>query len=60
MAKRLFAYSLPYWRSLTATLAMIVFTSLAINFLPEKSVREKCQEKCQRKVSVLLFHHFVS
>lgn len=34
MARRLFAYSLPYWRSLAFTFAMIVFTSLAINFLP--------------------------
>ncbi len=34
LAKRLLAYSLPYWRWLILALAMITFTSLAINFLP--------------------------
>jgi len=34
MAKRLLAYSLPYWRALVLALALILFTSLAINFLP--------------------------
>ncbi|MBT8045960.1 MAG: hypothetical protein KJN67_02225, partial [Pontiella sp.] len=34
MAKRLLAYSLPYWRWLTLAFALIMFTSLAINFLP--------------------------
>jgi len=34
LAKRLLAYSLPYWRSLSVTFAMIVFTSLSVNFLP--------------------------
>lgn len=34
LAKRLFAYSLPYWRWLTVAFAMILFTSLSINFLP--------------------------
>ncbi len=34
LAKRLFAYSLPYWRALALALALIVGTSLAINFLP--------------------------
>jgi len=34
LAKRLLAYSLPYWRALLVALALILFTSLAINFLP--------------------------
>ena len=34
LAKRLLAYSLPYWHWLTAAFAMILFTSLSINFLP--------------------------
>jgi ATP-binding cassette subfamily B protein len=34
LAKRLLSYSLPYWRWLILALAMIIFTSLAINFLP--------------------------
>jgi len=34
MAKRLLAYSLPYWRALVIALALILFTSLTINFLP--------------------------
>jgi len=34
LAKRLFAYSLPYWRWLALALGLIVFTSLAINYLP--------------------------
>ena len=34
MAKRLLAYSLPYWRALVLALALILFTSLAINYLP--------------------------
>ncbi len=34
IAKRLLSYSLPYWRWLTLALALILFTSLAINFLP--------------------------
>ncbi len=34
MAKRLLAYSLPYWRALLVALALILFTSLSINFLP--------------------------
>ncbi len=34
MAKRLLAYSLPYWRALLLALALILFTSLTINFLP--------------------------
>ncbi|NNJ70057.1 MAG: ABC transporter ATP-binding protein, partial [Kiritimatiellales bacterium] len=34
MAKRLLAYSLPYWRWLTLAFVLIMFTSLAINFLP--------------------------
>jgi len=34
MAKRLLAYSLPYWRTLLVALALILFTSLTINFLP--------------------------
>ncbi|MEA2068372.1 MAG: ABC transporter ATP-binding protein [Verrucomicrobiota bacterium] len=34
LAKRLLAYSLPYWRWLVLALALITFTSLAINFLP--------------------------
>ncbi len=33
-AKRLLAYSLPYWRWLAIALALILFTALAINFLP--------------------------
>ncbi len=34
LAKRLLAYSLPYWRWLILALALILFTSLAINYLP--------------------------
>ncbi|VGO21260.1 ABC transporter ATP-binding protein [Pontiella sulfatireligans] len=34
MAKRLLAYSLPYWRWLILAFAMITFTALSINFLP--------------------------
>ena len=34
LAKRLLAYSLPYWRWLVVALAMILFTSLSINYLP--------------------------
>ncbi|MCK5676812.1 MAG: hypothetical protein KAH99_07345, partial [Verrucomicrobia bacterium] len=34
MAKRLLAYSLPYWRWLVLAFSLIMFTSLAINFLP--------------------------
>jgi ATP-binding cassette subfamily B protein len=34
LAKRLLAYSLPYWRWLSLALVMIAFTSVAINFLP--------------------------
>ncbi len=34
MAKRLLAYSLPYWRWLVLALVMIAFTSLSINYLP--------------------------
>lgn len=34
LAKRLFAYSLPYWRWLALALGLIVFTSLTINYLP--------------------------
>ncbi|MEN7973161.1 MAG: ABC transporter ATP-binding protein [Verrucomicrobiota bacterium] len=34
MAKRLLAYSLPYWRALTIAFGLILFTSLAINYLP--------------------------
>ncbi|MCK5805150.1 MAG: ABC transporter ATP-binding protein [Lentisphaeria bacterium] len=34
IAKRLLAYSLPYWRALVLALALILFTSLAINYLP--------------------------
>lgn len=34
MAKRLFSYSLPYWRTLVLAFAMILGTSLAINYLP--------------------------
>ncbi|MCF7864625.1 MAG: ABC transporter ATP-binding protein/permease [Kiritimatiellales bacterium] len=34
MAKRLLGYSLPYWRWLVLAFAMIMFTSLAINYLP--------------------------
>jgi ATP-binding cassette subfamily B multidrug efflux pump len=34
IAKRLLAYSLPYWRGLVVAFAMIMFTSLSINFLP--------------------------
>ncbi len=34
MAKRLLAYSLPYWRWLILAFALIMFTSLSINFLP--------------------------
>ncbi len=34
MAKRLLAYSLPYWRALLVAFGMIMFTALAINYLP--------------------------
>ncbi|MEN8255447.1 MAG: ABC transporter transmembrane domain-containing protein, partial [Verrucomicrobiota bacterium] len=34
MAKRLLAYSLPYWRALLVALGLIIFTSLTINYLP--------------------------
>ena len=34
LTKRLLAYSLPYWRWLVLAFAMIMFTSLAINYLP--------------------------
>ncbi len=34
MTKRLLAYSLPYWRALVLALALILFTSLTINYLP--------------------------
>jgi len=34
MAKRFLAYSLPYWRSLLLAFGLILFTSLAINYLP--------------------------
>jgi ATP-binding cassette subfamily B protein len=34
LAKRLLSYSLPYWRWLITAFAMILFTSLAINYLP--------------------------
>jgi len=34
LAKRLLAYSLPYWRWLAVAFAMILFTSLSINYLP--------------------------
>ncbi|MEN8256019.1 MAG: ABC transporter transmembrane domain-containing protein, partial [Verrucomicrobiota bacterium] len=34
LAKRLLAYSLPYWRWLMLALVMIAFTALAINYLP--------------------------
>lgn len=34
LAKRLLAYSLPYWRWLIVAFAMILFTSLTINYLP--------------------------
>jgi ATP-binding cassette subfamily B protein len=34
LTKRLFAYSLPYWRVLALAFALIMGTSLAINYLP--------------------------
>ncbi len=34
LAKRLLAYSLPYWRWLVLAFTLILFTSLAINYLP--------------------------
>ncbi|MBN2164060.1 MAG: ABC transporter ATP-binding protein [Pontiellaceae bacterium] len=45
--KRLLAYSRPYWRSLTASLVMILGMTLALNYLPLllRRITDECFEK---------------
>jgi len=53
LAKRLLSYSLPYWRWLVLAFAMILFTSLAINYLPVliQRITDRCIMDASRPVA---------
>ncbi len=50
MAKRLLAYSLPYWRSLALALTLILLSTLAVNFLP--LILQRITDDCIANTSI--------